>query len=124
MLFLIAGIVLVGEVVAADAEFSEAIFYVDWYGVGKSALEGLDGVKKVTSGFKDFREINTVTYDPGVINVEDMIAALKAAGTYRGLADNWNRQMRFPFFDFFFDSLKKPIHSNVKHWIFIYIRNW
>jgi copper chaperone CopZ len=52
--------------------------------VGKAALEGLAGVKKVTRGFHGFREINTVTYDPDVIGPEQMVAALKMAGTYIG----------------------------------------
>jgi copper chaperone CopZ len=52
--------------------------------VGKSALEGLDGVKSVTSGFSGFREINTVTYDPTVITRDQMVSALKKAGTYTG----------------------------------------
>jgi copper chaperone CopZ len=54
--------------------------------VGKSALEGLNGVKKVTRGFKNFKEINTVYYDPRQITIEEMITALKAAGTFRGPA--------------------------------------
>jgi copper chaperone CopZ len=52
--------------------------------VGKSALEGLDGVKSVTRGFSGFREINTVTYDPTVITRDQMVSALKKAGTYTG----------------------------------------
>ena len=41
----------------------------------------------MTRGFKGFREINTVTYDPGRITVAAMVAALKAAGTYAGTAE-------------------------------------
>jgi hypothetical protein len=41
----------------------------------------------VTRGFKYLKEINTVYYDPQQISVDDMIKALKAAGTYRGLAE-------------------------------------
>ena len=55
--------------------------------MGQSALEGLPGIKKVTKGFKGSREINTVYYDPGEISTEKMVAALKAAGTYRGVAE-------------------------------------
>jgi copper chaperone CopZ len=55
--------------------------------VGKHALEGLKGVKKVTSGFRSFREINTVTYDPEVITPEKMIEALKRAETFIGVAE-------------------------------------
>lgn len=52
--------------------------------MGKSALEGLDGVKSVDSGFSGLREINTVTYDPGKVSRDEMVSALKEAGTYRG----------------------------------------
>ena len=52
--------------------------------MGRSALEGLDGIKSVDSGFSGLREINTVTYDPGMVSREEMVSALKEAGTYRG----------------------------------------
>lgn len=39
---------------------------------------------KVSSGFKGLREINTVTYDPGVISPDEMVRVLKSAGTYLG----------------------------------------
>lgn len=55
--------------------------------MGKQALEGLAGVKEVRRGFHLGREINTVTYDPAVITPEAMIAALKKAGTYQGVAE-------------------------------------
>jgi hypothetical protein len=41
----------------------------------------------VTSGWRDFKEINTVTYDPEKIGVDEMVDALKAAGTFRGIAE-------------------------------------
>jgi hypothetical protein len=47
----------------------------------------LEGVKKVRNGFRGFREINTVTYDPNTITTDEMVSALKAAGTYRGTAE-------------------------------------
>lgn len=53
--------------------------------MGKSALEGLDGVKSVTSGFSGSREINTVVYDPTMITRDQMVTALKKAGTYTGI---------------------------------------
>ena len=68
-----------------QSKLSKAVFFVHWYGVGKAALEGLPGVLDVTSGFKKFREINTVTYDPSVITPEQMISALKDAGTFIGV---------------------------------------
>ena len=52
--------------------------------MGKAALEGLQGVKKVEKGFRNFKETNTVYYDPAIITVEEMEEALKKAQTYRG----------------------------------------
>jgi hypothetical protein len=34
-----------------------------------------------------FREINTVTFDPRILTMDAMVAALKAADTYVGIAD-------------------------------------
>jgi len=44
-------------------------------------------VKQVENGFRGFREINTVTFDPGLVTVGDMVGALREAGTYRGTAE-------------------------------------
>lgn len=55
--------------------------------MGKAALEGLHGVKKVEKGFRGWREINAVTFDPAEITVEKMVEALTRAGTYSGTAD-------------------------------------
>ena len=44
-------------------------------------------MKKVTSGFRGAREINTVVYDPGIITPDEMVSALTAARTFRGTAD-------------------------------------
>lgn len=55
--------------------------------MGKAALEGLRGVKKVEKGFRGGREINTVFFDPAEITVEKMVEALTRAGTYSGTAD-------------------------------------
>jgi hypothetical protein len=52
--------------------------------VGKAVLEGLQGVKKVEKGFRNFKEINTVYYDPAIITVKEMEKALKKAQTYSG----------------------------------------
>jgi hypothetical protein len=41
-------------------------------------------VKRVEKGFRHFKEINTVYYDPAVITIEEMEIALKKAGTYVG----------------------------------------
>ena len=51
--------------------------------MGKEALEGLDGVKKVTRGWRGSMEINRVSYDPAEISIEDMEKVLEKAGTYR-----------------------------------------
>jgi hypothetical protein len=40
-------------------------------------------VNRVEKGFRFFKEINTVHYDPKVITIEEMETALKKAGTYR-----------------------------------------
>ena len=66
---------------------SKVTFHVAWYDVGKSALEGLNGVKKVEKGFRLYKEINTVYYDPAEINIEEMETALKEAGTYYGILE-------------------------------------
>jgi len=39
-------------------------------------------VKRVEKGFRYFKEINTVYYDPAFITIEEMEEALKKAGTY------------------------------------------
>ena len=45
-------------------------------------------MKEVRNGFRGFREINTVIYDPSAITPDEMVSALKAAGTYLGLAED------------------------------------
>jgi hypothetical protein len=55
--------------------------------VGKAALDGLPGLKKVKRGWHNRREINTVTYDPMKISVAEMIAHLKTAGTFAGVVE-------------------------------------
>jgi hypothetical protein len=41
-------------------------------------------VKRVEKGSRNFKEINTVYYDPAVITVEEIETALKKSGTYLG----------------------------------------
>ena len=72
---------------SADAADASATFTVEWYDVGQDALEGLNGVKKVTKGFRGSSEINTVYYDSEKITIQEMEAALKEADTYVGTAD-------------------------------------
>lgn len=69
---------------ADNPQLSTAVFYVQWYDVGKSALEGLKGIKQIDKGFHNFKEINTVHYDDLKITIEKMEAVLKNAGTYQG----------------------------------------
>ena len=69
---------------AENPESSKVVFFVSWYDVGKAALEGLNGIEKVDKGFHDFKEINTVWYNPALIGIDEMEKALKAAGTYLG----------------------------------------
>lgn len=52
--------------------------------MGQEVLEGLKGIKLVNSGFHNFTETNTVWYDPALITIDEMVTALKDAGTYLG----------------------------------------
>lgn len=70
---------------AEDPKLSTVMFYVQWYDVGETALEGLDGIKRVDKGFHNFKEINTVYYGASSITIEEMKDALGKAGTYRGI---------------------------------------
>jgi len=45
-------------------------------------LERLPGVARVEKGFFKSSEIDTVSYDPAKITVEEMENTLKKAGTY------------------------------------------
>ena len=85
--FLSVFIVFAGytAVYAGKSIESKAVFYVRWYDVGRSVLEGLEGIKRVESGFLNHKEINRVYYDPGIISIEEMKTALKKAGTYIGM---------------------------------------
>lgn len=50
--------------------------------MGKSVLEGLNGVSRVTKGWSGLMETNTVIYDKSRISVREMERALRRAGTY------------------------------------------
>ena len=71
---------------AGSEASAKTVFYVHWYDVGQAALEGLPGIKEIEKGFHNFKEINTVYYDPSLISVAEMEQALKKAGTYIGTA--------------------------------------
>jgi hypothetical protein len=48
-------------IASAQAQgLSNGVLYLACHDVGRLALEGLKGVSKVTSGFKEFKEVNTV----------------------------------------------------------------
>ena len=87
--FIMAVLIILGGLSSAGAADSKATFTVQWYDVGKDALDGLKGVKKVEKGFRGSNEINTVYYDSEVITIEEMEAALKDAGTYIGV-EKWH----------------------------------
>ena len=57
---------------AENAELSTVVFYVGWYDVGKEALEGLEGIKRIDKGFYNSKEINTVYYDASTVNIEEI----------------------------------------------------
>ena len=84
---------------AAEEKNAKIVFYVSWYDVGKAALDGLKGIKRVSRGFKNRKEINTVYYDPGSITTGDMEKALKKAGTYIGTEEDtqWTLLTYFHF---------------------------
>ena len=93
-LLLLSALVLISALVSVDnvlsnpenPNWSKVVFFVSWYDVGKGVLEGLQGIKLVKNGFRNFKEINTVWYDPAVIRIAEMEQALKDAGTYLGIA--------------------------------------
>ena len=86
LLMITALLCISGSLVFADqkAPDSKVSFTVQWYDVGKAALDGLQGVHEVEKGFRGSEEINTVYYDPDLITIEKMQDALKAADTYVG----------------------------------------
>ncbi len=81
----ISVLMLSGRAVSSGPENSESkvVFGVHCYDDGAKALRGMPGVIRIEKGFRSFREIDTVYYDPAVITVEKMENALKQAGTYR-----------------------------------------
>ncbi|HUI44521.1 MAG TPA: hypothetical protein VL122_00850 [Nitrospirota bacterium] len=67
---------------AQETGMSKVIFKVKCYDEGKAALQGLNGIQKIETGFHYVHETDTVYYDPKVITIEEMETALKKAGTY------------------------------------------
>ncbi len=50
--------------------------------MGKAALDGLPGIKSVSTGWKHGYEANEVQYDPAQVNLSRMEDALRKASTY------------------------------------------
>lgn len=71
-----------GTALAQETGTSKVIFKVKCYDEGKAALQGLNGIRRVETGFHYIHETDTVYYDPKVITVGEMESALKKAGTY------------------------------------------
>ena len=71
-----------GTAFAQEKGTSKVVFKVKCYDEGKSALQGLNGIKKIETGFHYIHETDTVYFDPAKITIQEMEAALKKAGTY------------------------------------------
>ncbi len=71
-----------GLVYARENGTSKVVFKVKCYDEGKSALQGLKGIKKIETGFHYIHETDTVYFDSSVVTIEQMETALKKAGTY------------------------------------------
>ena len=110
---------------AQEASMAKATFYVYWYDVGKSALEGLKGVKKVENGWHHSKEINRVYYDPAAITIGEMEAALKRAKTYQGTAGvaegKWSPAEFTPAN---LTSAKVRIYKRIYRWNTCKIQGW
>jgi hypothetical protein len=85
LIVVISMIVLSGHTASSGQKNRESkvVFAVHCYDDGAKALQGMPGVIRIEKGFRSFREIDTVYYDPAVITVEKMENTLKQAGTYR-----------------------------------------
>ena len=82
------------ETLAGEAK---ATFTVHCYTVGEHALKDQPGVISVEPGWRDFREVDRVVYDPDKISVEQMEDILRKADTYVGtveVVDNASRKWK------------------------------
>ena len=61
---------------------ARATFEVHCYTVGEHALKGQPGVFSVEPGWRNFREVDRVVYDPAVISIGQMEQLLRQADTY------------------------------------------
>jgi len=71
-----------GAAFAQEEGQSKVVFKVKCYDDGKTALQGLKGITRIETGFHYLHETDTVYFDPTMITVEEMEAALKKAGTF------------------------------------------
>ena len=71
-----------GTAAAQDKGMLKVIFKVKCYDEGKAALQGLNGIYKIETGFHYLHETDTVYFDPKAVTIEEMESALKNAGTY------------------------------------------
>ena len=71
-----------GTAFSREQRTAQVIFKVRCYDEGKTALQGLQGIQRIDTGYHYLHETDTVYFDPKVITVEEMEAALKKAGTY------------------------------------------
>ena len=71
-----------GAAFAQEKGTSRVVFKVKCYDEGKSALQGLNGIKNIETGFHHIHETDTVYFDPMKITIKEMEAALKKGGTY------------------------------------------
>lgn len=71
-----------GTVIAQEKGLAKVIFKVKCYDEGKAALLGMKGIQRIETGFHSLDETDTVYFDPAVVTIEEMEAALKRAGTY------------------------------------------
>lgn len=78
----IVTIVYSGFCNAVAAEPSRVSFVVRCFDVGKAALEGRRGVIAVENSWQGLSEINRVSYDASMVDVHQLEAWLREAGTY------------------------------------------
>jgi copper chaperone CopZ len=80
-----------GTALARENGMAKAVFKVKCYDEGREALRGLKGIQRIETGFHDIHETDTVSYDPKVITIDEMEAALKKAGTFVGTVSGKER---------------------------------
>lgn len=81
LILLTVGVLLVGSPVHADNRES-VTFVVHCYDVGARALENRPGVINVKRGWRGFREVDRVVFDPQQVNRGQLENWLREADTY------------------------------------------